>query len=145
MRRGRLERNDVNALSYTVDISRVGRVPERSAVSHVGLRGHQQLKRDILGAGWVVDKLGRDITLLELRTETSRVGLNTSKLIVLLSGIRWDGGVWSRMGLRPSRSLVLVGRIGRQGQDVVLRDLLRLSSYGCNLWSLGAGLVCRPV
>jgi hypothetical protein len=54
VRNGRLERDDVNTLTSTVDVTLVAGVPKRSGMSEVGSGGKQQLEGKVLRRGRVV-------------------------------------------------------------------------------------------
>jgi len=56
MRGGHFERDDVDALPYSVDVARVGGVPQRSDVALVGFGCEEELEGDIGGRGGVVEE-----------------------------------------------------------------------------------------
>lgn len=53
---GDLERNDVDTLSYALNIACIGGVPERGGVALVRLRGKEELEGNICGGWGIVEE-----------------------------------------------------------------------------------------
>lgn len=110
MGRGGVERDDVDALPYAVDVAGICRVPERSSVALVGLRGEEQFERDVGGRGWV----GQEGVRLVVR---AHVGAQFARLL----------------GCEGSTAVACT----RQAQLTLLLEAEVL--FGHRLWCVGGG------
>jgi hypothetical protein len=69
---GDFQRDDVDAVSYTEDVARVGRIPERCGVSKMRLRREKEFKRDVGQSGRIGNERVRPVTRPNSRAKVSQ-------------------------------------------------------------------------